>query len=137
MKPFDNDLDWMAKFQNVHKAAFWSADSDEGKAQHAPSQHEPFAKSQSERLEILLKARNGGSITPRYYKKLQTHIVRGSLTIHTHTTIVNQVWDSERKSWNMEAYPPIPDLPHEIDYIYYATGVQPNVEHLPFLSSLG
>lgn len=32
MKPFDIDLDWMAKYQNVQKAAFWSADSDEGKA---------------------------------------------------------------------------------------------------------
>ena len=36
----------------------------------------------------------------------------------------------------METSPPIPDLPREIDYIYYATGVQPNVEHLPFLSPL-
>ncbi|KAM0796641.1 hypothetical protein BDR22DRAFT_975906 [Usnea florida] len=115
MKPFDIDLDWMAKFQNVHKAAFWSAEK---------------------RLNILLKARNGGSITPRYFKKLQTHIARGSLSIHTHTTIVNQVWDSQRKSWNIEAHPPILNLPREIDYIYYATGVQPNVEHLPFLSPL-
>lgn len=30
VKPFDIDLDWMGKFQNVQKAAFWSADSDEG-----------------------------------------------------------------------------------------------------------
>ena len=36
----------------------------------------------------------------------------------------------------MEAYPAILDLPREIDYIYYATGVQPNVEHLSFLSPL-
>ena len=89
-----------------------------------------------ERLEILLKARNGGSITPRYFKKLQTHIARSTLSIHTHTAIVHQVWDSQRQSWDMEADPPIPDLAREIDYIYYATGVQPNVEHLPFLSPL-
>lgn len=31
VKPFDIDLDWMGKFQNVQKATFWSADSDEGK----------------------------------------------------------------------------------------------------------
>lgn len=31
VKPFDVDLDWMAKYKNVQKAAFWSADSDEGK----------------------------------------------------------------------------------------------------------
>ena len=36
----------------------------------------------------------------------------------------------------MEAYPPILDLPGDIDYIYYATGVQSNIEHLPFLSPL-
>ena len=95
-----------------------------------------FVLNQVERLEILLKARNGGSITPRYIKILQTHIARGLLSIHTHTSIVNQLWDSRRKSWNMEVHPPIPDFPRDIDYIYYATGVQPNVEHLQFLSPL-
>lgn len=85
---------------------------------------------------MLLKARNGGSITPRYFKILQAHVTRGSLSILTHTTIVNQVWDSQRQSWDLEAHPPIPDLPREIDYIYYATGVQPNVEDLSFLSPL-
>ena len=92
------DLDWMAKFQNVHKAAFWSADSDEGKSLPAPVQHDPLTKYRVERLDILLKARNGGSITPRYFKKLQIHIARGALSIHTHTTIVDQVWDKQRKS---------------------------------------
>ncbi|KAL8861871.1 MAG: hypothetical protein Q9178_001740 [Gyalolechia marmorata] len=118
LKPFDLDLDWMGKFQNVQKAAFWSADSDE------------------ERLKMLLKARNGGSIPPRYFKKLQTHVARGSLSIHTHTTIDTQVWDCHRKSWGIEPQPPILNLPREIDYIYYATGVQPDVERLPFLSPL-
>ncbi|KAL8808897.1 MAG: hypothetical protein Q9200_003912 [Gallowayella weberi] len=136
LKPFDIDLDWMAKYQNVQKAAFWSADSDEGKTWATFGKHDLLANSQSERLEILLKARNGGSITPRYFKKLQTHIARGSLSIHTHTTIKNQVWDNQRRSWDMETDPPIPDLPRKIDYIYYATGIQPNVHHLPFLSPL-
>ncbi|KAL8676542.1 MAG: hypothetical protein Q9186_006954, partial [Xanthomendoza sp. 1 TL-2023] len=81
-------------------------------------------------------ARNGGSITPRYFKKLQTHIARGSLSIHTHTTIKNQIWDNQRRSWDMETDPPIPNLPSRIDYIYYATGIQPNIHDLPFLSPL-
>ncbi|KAL8757903.1 MAG: hypothetical protein Q9199_001866 [Rusavskia elegans] len=118
LKPFDIDLDWMGKFQNVQKAAFWSADSDE------------------ERLEMALKARNGGSIPPRYFKKLQTHVANGSLSIHIHTTVKNQVWDDQRKSWKIETDPPIIDLPCEIDYIYYATGIRPDVECLPFLSPL-
>lgn len=49
---------------------------------------------------------------------------------------MNQFWDSQRRSWDLEAHPPIPDLPREIDYIYYATGVQPSVEDLSFLSPL-
>ena len=53
-----------------------------------------------------------------------------------HTTITDQVWDSQQKSWDMQIHPSIPDLPPEVDYIYYATGVQPDVEHLPFLSPL-
>ncbi|KAL8666617.1 MAG: hypothetical protein Q9168_007451 [Polycauliona sp. 1 TL-2023] len=118
LKPFDIDLDWMGKFQNVQKAEFWSADSDE------------------ERLEMLLKARNGGSIPPRYFKKLQTHVVNGSLSIHIHTTIKNQSWDEQRKSWSIETNPPILDLPPVVDYIYYATGIRPDIESLPFLSPL-
>ncbi|KAL8784029.1 MAG: hypothetical protein Q9213_004217 [Squamulea squamosa] len=118
LKPFDIDLDWMAKYQNVQKAVFWSADSDE------------------ERLAMLLKARNGGSIPPLYFKKLQTHIARGSLSIHTHTIIDDRTWDPQRKLWEIETDPSIPDLPQEIDYIYYATGIQPNINHLPFLSPL-
>ena len=31
VKPFDIDLEWMSKYKNGYKAAFWSADSDEGK----------------------------------------------------------------------------------------------------------
>ncbi|CAO1600557.1 hypothetical protein XANCAGTX0491_004240 [Xanthoria calcicola] len=118
LKPFDIDLDWMGKFQNVQKAAFWSADSDE------------------ERLDMLLTARNGGSIPPRYFKKLQAHVANRSLSIHIHTTLLNQTWDDQCKSWSIETDPPIVDLPREIDYVYYATGVRPDVESLPFLSPL-
>lgn len=30
MKPFDIDLNWMSKFRNQEKAAFWMADDDYG-----------------------------------------------------------------------------------------------------------
>lgn len=85
---------------------------------------------------MLLKARNGGSIPPRYFKKLQTHDANGSLSIQTHTIVNNQFWDNQRKSWNIETDPPIVDLPPQIDYIYYATGIRPDAECLPFLSPL-
>ncbi|KAI4251860.1 MAG: hypothetical protein LQ352_004607 [Teloschistes flavicans] len=124
LKPFDIDLDWMTKYKNVHKAAFWSADSDEGKA------------SWDRRLEIILKARNGGSIPPRFFKKLQTHVASGALSIHTHMTIKDQLWNAQHKTWRIDTSPSIPDLPGTVDYIYYATGVQPDVKNLPFLSPL-
>lgn len=85
---------------------------------------------------MLLKARNGGSIPPRYFKKLQAHVANRSLSIHIHTTVVNQTWDEQRKSWNIETDPPIVNLPREIDYVYYATGVRPDADCLPFLSPL-
>lgn len=44
LKPFDIDLDWMAKYQNVQKAAFWSADSDEGKTKPNLGEHDLLAK---------------------------------------------------------------------------------------------
>ncbi|KAL9588277.1 MAG: hypothetical protein Q9203_002911 [Teloschistes exilis] len=118
LKPFDIDLDWMTKYKNVQKAAFWSADSDE------------------ERLQIMLKARNGGSIPPRFFKKLQTHVANGALSIHTHTAIEHQSWHPQHESWRIETSPPIPNIPGTIDYIYYATGVQPDVTTIPFLSPL-
>ena len=85
---------------------------------------------------MLLTARNGGSIPPRYFKKLQAHVANRSLSIHIHTTLLNQTWDDQCKSWSIETDPPIVDLPREIDYVYYATGVRPDVESLPFLSPL-
>lgn len=126
----------MGKYQNVQKAAFWSADSDEGKIYLILGRSNPCTKSLAERLEILLKARNGGSIPPRYFKKLQTYTALGALSIHTHTTVQKQVWDDQLKGWDIETDPPIHDLPRKVDYIYYATGVAPEVECLPFLSSM-
>ena len=35
VKPFDIDLQWMAKYRNGEKAAFWSADSDEGELSYS------------------------------------------------------------------------------------------------------
>lgn len=42
VKPFDVDLEWMGKYKNVEKAAFWSADSDEGKAQSYSERPQKF-----------------------------------------------------------------------------------------------
>lgn len=83
-----------------------------------------------------MKARNGGSIPPRFYKKLQAHIARGVLSIHPNTVITSQIWDPARKTWTLDTKPMVSDIPSQVDYIFYATGARPDVEHIPFLSPL-
>lgn len=96
----------------------------------------PLTEVSTERLTMLLRARNGGSIPPRFHKTLQAHITHGALSIHTHTTIPSQSWDPDLKTWTIEITPPITNLPSRIDYIYYATGIKPDITTLPFLSPL-
>ncbi|KAK3934676.1 hypothetical protein QBC46DRAFT_399201 [Diplogelasinospora grovesii] len=61
VKPFDVDLEWMGKFRNLPRAAFWQLDSDE------------------ERLQRIRDARGGGSVTPDYMKSLLEQVRTGRL----------------------------------------------------------
>ncbi|KAL9116063.1 MAG: hypothetical protein Q9227_000431 [Pyrenula ochraceoflavens] len=116
VKPFDVDLKWIGKFRNVEQAVFWSEDSDE------------------ERLQQILTARNGGSITPTFHKRLECHVRKEKLRILTNTTIKSKRWDAGNRTWTVHTEPYV-DLP-AIDYIYYATGVLTDVHALPFLQTL-
>ncbi|OBT49459.1 hypothetical protein VE00_00341 [Pseudogymnoascus sp. WSF 3629] len=116
-KHFDLSLDWVAKYKNINQAAFWSADTDE------------------ERFEMILSARNGGSITPAYKAVLESHQTKGKVLRYTKTQIVGKSWDSTSKSWTITTEPPIPDLP-PIDYIYYATGAKADIKAMPLLQPL-
>lgn len=117
IKYFDFTLDWVAKYKNINQAAFWSADTDE------------------ERYEMILSARNGGSITPAYKAVLESHQTKGNVLRYTKTQIVGTSWDSTSKLWTIKTEPPIPDLP-PIDYIYYATGAKADIKAMPLLKSL-
>lgn len=117
VKYFDLSLEWAAKYKNINQAAFWSADSDE------------------ERFEILMSARNGGSITPAYKAVLEGHQSKGKVFRHTKTQIVDRSWDPISKLWTVKTEPPIPDLP-PIDYIYYATGSKTDIKTMPLFESL-
>ncbi|PWY92482.1 hypothetical protein BO70DRAFT_384017 [Aspergillus heteromorphus CBS 117.55] len=117
VKHFDLSLNWMGKFKNFEKAAFWSADTDE------------------ERLEMIKAARNGGSITPRYQKLLKQHVARHRLSIHPRTVISGRKYCASSRTWRLTTDPPIPDLPR-IDYIYFATGMQADVHELPLLRQM-
>jgi hypothetical protein len=107
----------MGKFKNYEKAAFWSADTDE------------------ERLEMIKKARNGGSITPRYQKILKQHAACHQVSIHSRTVICSREYCPVSQTWRLTTDPPIPDLPR-IDYIYFATGMQADVNELPLLQRM-
>ncbi|KAL3470852.1 hypothetical protein BJX99DRAFT_267205 [Aspergillus californicus] len=118
VKHFDITLSWMGKFKNYEKAVFWSADTDE------------------ERMEMIKAARGGGSITPRYQKILRDHASKQRVSINTRTVITAKHYDSISKTWRLTTNPPIPDLPEEIDYIYFATGMAMDVEELPLLQNM-
>nr|POE54473.1 hypothetical protein CFP56_41411 [Quercus suber] len=135
VKPFDVDLSWIAKFKNHQQASFWSADTDEGTIYFPSATIKHNADSAVERLEYVKEARNGGSITPRFMKKLKQHVISGKLAIHTHTTVATQNYDADLASWTLATTPPIPDLP-PFDYIYFATGAQTDVHKLDFLQTM-
>ncbi|KKK19581.1 hypothetical protein ARAM_006539 [Aspergillus rambellii] len=117
VKHFDIDLNWMGKFKNYEKAAFWSADTDE------------------ERMEMIKTARNGGSITPRYQRILREHAAHRRVSIHPRTVICSKEYCSVTQTWRLTTDPPIPDLP-DIDYIYFATGMHMDVRELQFLENM-
>ncbi|KAL1590052.1 hypothetical protein WHR41_01057 [Cladosporium halotolerans] len=117
VKPFDIDLNWMSKFRNQEKAAFWMADDD------------------YERADMLREARGGGSITPRFAKVLQGHVQSGRTALHTSTTVQSQSYDPSSQTWELTTSPAISDLPL-MDYIYFATGVQSDVSTLPFMQNI-
>lgn len=117
VKYFDVDLDWVGKFRNFNQAAFWSADTDE------------------ERFEMILEARNGGSMTPRYRKILDAHVASGKIELHTHTTLTSVSWNEDQKLWtdiNVSADVALPS----IDYLVFATGIQSDIRTIPFLDTL-
>lgn len=84
---------------------------------------------------MLRDARGGGSITPRFFKILQSHVQAGRTALHTCTTVSSQSYNTTSQTWSLTTSPPIPELP-EIDHIYFATGVQSDISTLPFMQSI-
>ncbi|KAF7445945.1 TrkA flavoprotein [Pyrenophora tritici-repentis] len=117
VKHFDVDLEWVGKFRNLKQAEFWTADTDE------------------ERFEMMMKARNGGSMTPRYRKILDTQVARGNISLHTYTTLKSVDWDPDAKTWTCKVDAADVELP-SIDYIVFATGIQTDYEARKLRSSV-
>lgn len=128
----------MGKFKNYEKAAFWSADTDEGKPVYPQPclAFHPLTK-RIERLEKIKTARNGGSITPHYTKILKQHEARNRVVIQPHTTLTSYTFCPVTNTWSLTTNTPRPDLESTpIDYIYFATGIGLNVAELPMLQHM-
>ncbi|KAI4613279.1 hypothetical protein J4E83_007692 [Alternaria metachromatica] len=119
VKHFDVDLEWVGKFRNFKQAEFWTADTDE------------------ERFEMIVQARNGGSMTPRYRKILDTHVAHGKIELQTYTQLQSVSWDQSSKTWACEAASTDsePKLP-SIDYMVFATGIQSDIRTIPYLQNI-
>ncbi|KAK4669861.1 uncharacterized protein QC763_206710 [Podospora pseudopauciseta] len=119
IKTFDVELSWMSKYRNLEQAYFYSADTDE------------------ERLQMVRAARGGGSIPPRYHKKLKDHISRGRLELRTETKLVNAQFVTTEAGgrWKVETEPAIEGIP-SFDFIYFATGIETDVAALPYLQTM-
>lgn len=92
-----------------------------------------YANESLERFELFRQARNGGSITPKYDKILQQHVIRNRLEILPFTQIDNGAWDTSNQTWNIKLSKNVPQFPRHIDHITYATGVVPRLENVPCL----
>jgi hypothetical protein len=84
---------------------------------------------------MINKARDGGSMTPRYRRILDAHVASGRILLHTHTTLESLSWDTQSKTWTSITSAPEVSIP-PIDYIVFATGVQSNIDAIPFLQTI-
>lgn len=119
LKHFDVGLEWMGKYKNSEQSRFWTADSDE------------------ERLEIIKQARGGGSISPFFMKRVKKHMESKKLELRTETRLIDAKFegvDGDGK-WTVQTEPEIEGMP-QIDYIYFATGIQSDFMSLPYLQTM-
>lgn len=89
----------------------------------------------TERFQMMTEARNGGSMTPRYRKILDAHVVSGKISLHTCTTLSSLQWNQNLQQWTSVTTTPAAALP-PIDYIVFATGIQSNAKNIPLLQSM-
>lgn len=114
----------------------------------------------SKRLQIMLSARNGGSITPLYAKLLKHYEKQGRLKIMTCSSIEGAVWQPDQDStpvsdcgtWHIDVRSVLPPSNKQQNqentytektcshikaaYIVSATGAAPKFSEVPFLKNI-
>ncbi|PVH15611.1 uncharacterized protein CXQ87_003457 [Candidozyma duobushaemuli] len=123
IKHFDFHLDWVTKYRNVKKSAFYMLDTDE------------------ERAQLILDARGGGSINPEYHMKINKHQAAKRLSLMKYTTMENGQFDENSQMWNMDLVtreegmePKVTNV--DADYVICATGISPDLHGLGFLDEI-
>lgn len=123
IKHFDFHLDWVTKYRNVKKLAFYMLDTDE------------------ERAQLILDARGGGSINPEYHMKINKHQAAKRLLLMKYTTMENGQFDENSQMWNMDLVtreegmePKVTNV--DADYVICATGILPDLHGLGFLDEI-
>lgn len=81
IKPFDIDLEWIGRNNFRHYASFWQQDC-------------------AGRRQIIMQARNGGSMTSEYYNLIQDLERQKRLEIRQSVTLSSLEWTSD-KSWKV------------------------------------
>lgn len=120
IKHFDFDLEWVAKYKNYMKSAFWMLDTDE------------------ERWLMIQEARQGGSVNPEYYKITKKYEKAGRMDIYEESYYDPGEWSSAEGCWIRGT---ISSAKGHVSvarpqYVYYATGSTPEVTKIDFLQSL-
>lgn len=123
IKHFDFHLDWVTKYRNVKKLAFYMLDTDE------------------ERAQLILDARGGGSINPEYHMKINKHQAAKRLLLMKYTTMENGKFDEVTQTWNMDLVTREEGMPVQTrninaDYVICATGILPDLHGLGFLDNI-
>ncbi|KAL1794852.1 hypothetical protein ACET3X_006668 [Alternaria dauci] len=91
----------------------------------------------TKRFDMIMQARNGGSMTPRYRKILDSYVARRKIELHNYTKLHCVSWEQSSKTWACEVssaestfkLPPV-------DYMVFATGIQSDIRTIPYLQSI-
>ncbi|GAA5899004.1 uncharacterized protein JCM6883_003507 [Sporobolomyces salmoneus] len=131
VKHFDFPLAWVSKYNNLLKAQFWNAPTHE------------------ERLDLIRQARDGGSVNPDFYKRLNRYVKSGQVELKTLSTVTDANYSVEAKKWSIRGETKTRTTEDEvvtsstadwevegIDYVVCSTGSQLSLDSLPFLNSI-
>lgn len=134
VKPFDIGLEWLGKYANICKMQFWQCPDP------------------ATRRQMLLDARQGGSITPPYAKLMQRYAAEGRIEIRTHTEVTRARWDTIASQWTLDMTrrgdcpadthetnnPQAPGTTETVtaEYVVSCTGAQLGFSTLPFMRSI-